>query len=69
MNQQKKRGRRPKIPPTGQPIRTIFPSFSLREAHILMQCIGYGMTEGVLVDGEFAKADEWDAIMRQLLRH
>jgi hypothetical protein len=50
------------------PVLNVFPTFSMRQAHALMHCIGLGMNEGVLVDGTFVTDDEWEAIIRQLVR-
>jgi hypothetical protein len=61
--------RKGKAEPIEQPLLTLFPSFSLRQAHILMQCVALGMTEGVLVDGVFVGHGEWEAIIKQLIRH
>lgn len=62
----RKPGRRPKVEQTH--VLTTFPTLSMRQAHILMQCVALGMTEGVLVDGHFVTPSEWDAIIRQLVR-
>lgn len=55
-------------PKAEHPTLTTFPTLSMRQAHILMQCVALGMTEGVLVDGKFVTYDEWEEIIRQLIR-
>jgi hypothetical protein len=51
-----------------QPTLTLFPSFTLRQVAILLTCVNECMYGPIVVDGQVVRADEWETIIRQLIR-
>lgn len=51
-----------------QPIINVFPVLTIRQAHVLLQCIALGMAEGIIVDGEYVHSVEWERLIRQIIR-
>jgi len=50
------------------PTLTLFPSLTLRQGAILLTCVNECMHGRIVVDGQVVKADEWVALIRQLVR-
>lgn len=65
----RKPGRKPKLHPADHPVLSVFPSLNMRQAHILLQCVALGMAHGVSVDTHPVRPAEWEALIRQLIRH
>lgn len=65
----RKPGRKPKLHPTDHPVLSVFPSLNMRQASILLQCVALGMAHGISVDTRPVQAGEWEAIIKQLIRH
>lgn len=45
-----------------------FPTLTMRQTFILVECMKLGLAEGVYVDGKFVSADEWLELMKELLK-
>lgn len=60
--------RKPAQKQVEHPVLSVFPTFSMRQAHAVMHAIALGMSEGVLVDGKFVTDAEWADIIRQIVR-
>lgn len=44
-----------------------FPTLTIRQAHILLTCIGHGMDANVYVDGKYVTGDEWIELIKTLI--
>ena len=51
-----------------QPVLTLFPSLTLRQAAILLACVETCMHGRTVVDGMVVTSLEWEALIRQLVR-
>lgn len=46
----------------------VYPTLSMRQASILIECMKRGLEEGLIVEGEYVSADEWIELTKTLLK-
>jgi hypothetical protein len=44
-----------------------FPTLTIRQAHILLECMKLGLDEGLIVDGEWVSGEEWMTLIETLI--
>ena len=44
-----------------------FPTLTIRQAHILLECMKLGLDSGVVVDGEWVTGEEWMTLIEALI--
>lgn len=44
-----------------------FPTLTIRQARILLECIGVGMSEMRYVDGKYVSSDEWIDLIKSII--
>jgi hypothetical protein len=44
-----------------------FPTLSIRQAHVLLECIRLGMADVLIVQGEYVSTDEWIELIKTLI--
>lgn len=44
-----------------------FPTLTIRQARILLECMKLGLDEGLVVDGEWVSGEEWMILIETLI--
>lgn len=44
-----------------------FPTLTIRQAHILLECMKLGLDKGVTADGKIVSGDEWIELTKTLI--